>query len=335
MRRLFLLMRGRHRNTDPDTSRAAGAAERESDIWLALIIHSQNPNGLTDYELQNISGLQQNSIGKRRTELYGMSLVCDSGSRRPGPTGAACIVWKINPNGIAQVAFGPNIFLNRLKEYRKMAKGTRRRKGEMVVEVFHKMGGEPVAAETIDETGGDVPVSDTPWNEKTEAWNSGDPQKPNISWLVLSPTHLSDAFPDEALDELPIEVLADLQEQMTQQQNLLDRAGERMADLIGRKYGQRLKVAQASSDTGTFRIAEGNYEIKMVITKRVEWDQDFLAALRKKITDAGDDAGQYIKTSFGVGEREYQSWSDKIKSAFLPGRTLKPSKPSYEIEIKL
>jgi hypothetical protein len=196
-----------------------------------------------------------------------------------------------------------------------------RRKKEMYVEVFHRMG-EPA-------TGGDVPISDTPWN-------SGETASANISWLVLSPTHLPDAFPDETLDQLPIEVLADLQEQMIQQQNLLDRAGERMVALIERKYGERLKTAQSTADTGTFCIEEGNYEIKMEIKKKVEWDQDFLGKLRAKIYDAGDKPDDYIsmKTTYSVSERAYQGWNDAIKNTFLPGRTLKPSKPTYSIEVK-
>lgn len=199
-----------------------------------------------------------------------------------------------------------------------MAKGTRRKKDEMTVATYEQP------------AGGDadhVEISDTPWN------TIADP-KPNISWLALGPEHTPEAVGNDALDELPIEVLADLQEQMTHQENLLEFAFGRMADLIERKYGERLKTAQASADTGTFRIPEGNYEIKMAITKRVEWDQEFLSALRMKISAAGDNPDTYIKTTYGVSERDYTGWNDAIKNTFLAGRTVKPSKPSYSIEIK-
>jgi hypothetical protein len=230
----------------------------------------------------------------------------------------------------------------------------RKRKGEMHVEVYKKMG-EPLVtheqtvaaeadaaakefSEVIVEPVGTSPlalsISDTPWNTIAVAERNGGA---NISWLVLSPTHLPDALPDEALNELPVEVLADLQEQMTEQQNLLDRAGERMVELIARKYGERLALERdrALADTGTFRIEDGQYEIKQEIRKKVEWDQTFLAALREKIIAAGDDPSQYIKVTYGVGERDYQGWGDNIKNTFLPGRTVKPQKPSYTIEIKL
>jgi hypothetical protein len=296
--------------------------------------HMQYPEGLADYELPMIlsDGGSNDPVGKwrkRRCDLSNAGLIEDSGQKKKSPDGYPVIVWRM-----AQLGLAVKAGFVKLEDC--MAKGTRRRKGEMHVEVFHKMG-EPSTGEVIDETGGDVPISDTPWNETVEAWNSGSSEKSNISWLVLSPTHLPDALPDEALNELPVEVLADLQEQMTEQQNLLDRAGERMVELIARKYGERLALERdrALADTGTFRIEDGQYEIKQEIRKKVEWDQTFLAALREKIIAAGDDPSQYIKVTYGVGERDYQGWGDNIKNTFLPGRTVKPQKPSYTIEIKL
>jgi len=84
------------RATDPGTSWAAAAFTEPragTNRALALRLLREHPDGLTDYELADLSGLQQNSIGKRRGELRDAGLVQDSGRRRRAPSGAAAIVW--------------------------------------------------------------------------------------------------------------------------------------------------------------------------------------------------------------------------------------------------
>jgi hypothetical protein len=90
-----------HRNTDPDTSREAAARQRVTDRRLALNLHRQHPDGLTDFELADLMGRQQTSAGKRRGELRDLGYVEDSGQRRPAPSGAKAIVWRITEQGMA------------------------------------------------------------------------------------------------------------------------------------------------------------------------------------------------------------------------------------------
>ena len=83
------------RSTDPDTSFQAGAnvnLKRGRKLALEALLKSED--GLTDFELADITGFQQTSIGKRRTELRDMGLVVDSGNRRRTPSGATAIVWR-------------------------------------------------------------------------------------------------------------------------------------------------------------------------------------------------------------------------------------------------
>lgn len=61
--------------------------------------------GLTDFELANITGIQQTSIGKRRGELrdagYVEALELDGVKvRRLSPTGAPAQVWRITQEGL-------------------------------------------------------------------------------------------------------------------------------------------------------------------------------------------------------------------------------------------
>ena len=92
------------RNTDPDTSHAAAAEHkilRKGDRVMTLIMHYYHPDGLTDYELGDLIGRQQNSAGKRRGELRDNGLIENSGHKRPAPSGSLVIVWQITPKGIA------------------------------------------------------------------------------------------------------------------------------------------------------------------------------------------------------------------------------------------
>lgn len=95
------------RNTDPDTSHSAANANpklREADRRMVLLIHAMFPNGLTDYDLAHHTGRQQNSVGKRRGELRDEGLIAATTERRPAPSGAMCIVWRITLRGIWKAA---------------------------------------------------------------------------------------------------------------------------------------------------------------------------------------------------------------------------------------
>lgn len=90
---------------------AADAAPRVSENMLkALRLIAQAPR--TDYELEAITGMQKNSIGKRRSDLYMAGLVEPqqfSGKivKRPGPSGSMCIAWTITKAGRAWLSLNP------------------------------------------------------------------------------------------------------------------------------------------------------------------------------------------------------------------------------------
>jgi len=65
----------------------------------------ENPTGLTDYELQDLTGVQQTSIGKRRLECQRAGLVAAAWgeltvTRRRTPSGAMAQVWWITIDGV-------------------------------------------------------------------------------------------------------------------------------------------------------------------------------------------------------------------------------------------
>lgn len=87
----------RARTSDPDTSHEAARytePRANTNRALALRVLREHPDGLTDFELAELTGLQQTSIGKRRGELRDGGFVRDTGRRRRAPSGAMAIVWE-------------------------------------------------------------------------------------------------------------------------------------------------------------------------------------------------------------------------------------------------
>lgn len=98
----------RTRLHDWSTSIAAASGVRASaGRMLALKTLAGNPAGLTDFELADLTGWQQTSIGKRRGELFKAGLVevaIDASGKpikRPSPSGSLAIVWRITESGRA------------------------------------------------------------------------------------------------------------------------------------------------------------------------------------------------------------------------------------------
>lgn len=89
------------RPTDPDTSRTPTQPRLSAGRLLALDALARHSAGLTDFELAEITGKPQTSIGKRRGELVAAGLVVATLERRPSPTGSPAIVWRITPLGVA------------------------------------------------------------------------------------------------------------------------------------------------------------------------------------------------------------------------------------------
>lgn len=97
------------RSTDPDTSHQAAhdTSFKASKHRLMALRTLRRFGPLTDYELSARTGLQQNSIGKRRKDCQDAGLVDfyynDLGAKvkRPAPSGSLALVWAIKPEGIA------------------------------------------------------------------------------------------------------------------------------------------------------------------------------------------------------------------------------------------
>lgn len=93
------------RKSDPSTSHAAArsvkkVAPTHRDLALKTL-RKAGRKGLTDFELADVVGVRQTSIGVRRGELASLGLVEKVTDRngsvvtRPAPSGRAAIAWRI------------------------------------------------------------------------------------------------------------------------------------------------------------------------------------------------------------------------------------------------
>lgn len=87
------------RRSDPETShQAAQIAKRNAftnrDLALA-VLGAAGPLGLTDFQLAELTGIPQTSIGCRRHELVKLGYVEKTDMRRPSPSGSPAIVWRV------------------------------------------------------------------------------------------------------------------------------------------------------------------------------------------------------------------------------------------------
>lgn len=91
--------RGDHDTSIEAAQNAHSNAARHRDLALAAH-YAHMHTGLTDFELAEITGIQQASIGVRRGELRNQGYIIATRIRRPSPTGSPATVWVITNDGM-------------------------------------------------------------------------------------------------------------------------------------------------------------------------------------------------------------------------------------------
>ena len=87
-----------------ETSKAAAESVKPDKGRAAVLAClRQHPNGLTDEEIQGLTGLSPSTERPRRVELWRSSAVFDSGERRKTRSGRSAVVWRIVPASLRNV----------------------------------------------------------------------------------------------------------------------------------------------------------------------------------------------------------------------------------------
>ena len=133
--------------------------------------------------------------------------------------------------------------------------------------------------------------------------------------------------------QLPVELLAILQRDVDERIKRDKAAKARLDGALTVRYATRAAEERQATgkDTGTIRFDDGDFTVVADLPKRVDWDQDRLAAMVERIRAAGDDPAQYVDIAFKVPERKYAAWPDAIRAGFERARTVRPGTLKIEI----
>ncbi|MBK8174777.1 MAG: hypothetical protein IPK66_05755 [Rhodospirillales bacterium] len=132
----------------------------------------------------------------------------------------------------------------------------------------------------------------------------------------------------------PIEILAALADSLTEMKAFVAAAEARLNAGLDVRFGDRARQLRAADDkdSGRVRLGDGVFVVVADLPKRVNWDQDKLAAVIARIRQSGDDPAEYVRTTYEVSERSYTAWPSAIRRLFEPARTVRLAKPRYVIE---
>jgi hypothetical protein len=93
------------------------------------------------------------------------------------------------------------------------------------------------------------------------------------------------------------------------------------------------QLADAPYGAGTATLDVEGFKAKVVVSKKVTYDQEGLAAVRKTLTANGEDPSEYVKVKYDVAEAAYKNWPTSLQKMFEPYRTVEASKPTIKIEV--
>ena len=106
--------------------------------------------------------------------------------------------------------------------------------------------------------------------------------------------------------------------------------------VLGHKYSdQAMELRhQKGKDFGTVRFDDGDVTVTSDLPKKPVWDQKQLSAIVDRIKEAGDDASEYVETTFKVSEGRFNAWPKHIRHTFEPARTVKAGKAGFKLSPK-
>ena len=141
-------------------------------------------------------------------------------------------------------------------------------------------------------------------------------------------------MPTGELAQMPVELLATLQAELDHASRQLKAATARFTTALEVRYATRAAEARRASgkDTGTVRLADGDYTVVADLPKRVDWYQEKLAQIAANIAGSGEDPAEFIDTKLTVSERKYGALPEAWRKGFEPARTVGFGKASFKLE---
>lgn len=130
-------------------------------------------------------------------------------------------------------------------------------------------------------------------------------------------------------------VIADLSAiefQLEEIKNKRERIVQELTALTQSEVESQLQLKEYNC--GTANLETDNYNLKIVVGKKVKWDGDKLAQLYDRIKESGDNPKEYMKVILEVAESKFKNWPSHIQDAFVEARTVEKSTPRITYERK-
>ncbi|WP_171616394.1 hypothetical protein [Roseicella sp. DB1501] len=107
------------------------------------------------------------------------------------------------------------------------------------------------------------------------------------------------------------------------------------AEILGRYESDIADLYKTKGDAfGAVNLTEDDLTLSVTVPKKVEWDQDKLAAIHADIRANGADPAEYMTVEYGVPESKYKAWPVAICQQFEPARTVTPGRANLVIKRK-
>jgi hypothetical protein len=144
-----------------------------------------------------------------------------------------------------------------------------------------------------------------------------------IAWL-------DEASPSEVAALGPGELQA-LATQVDEAAEALKRRKDVLETGLGLRYVDRARqrLNAEGKDTGTAWLEDDGFEIVVEVPKRVDWNQEKLAAAYQKIP--ADERDQYVRVTYAIDERKFAAWPEALQAFFRDARTVKTGKPRFRL----
>lgn len=128
---------------------------------------------------------------------------------------------------------------------------------------------------------------------------------------------------------------ADMLQQVKQQEEKLAKirkdAEDDLIDALGNEI--RSQLNDKDYGCGTANVDLEGYKVKVVISKKVTYDQQGLETVEQQLVAAGQDPHEYMKVERKVSESSYKAWPSSLQAMFEPYRTVEASKPKITVEM--
>ena len=151
----------------------------------------------------------------------------------------------------------------------------------------------------------------------------------NITLLQAVKLHTRDlaTLPGESLFQLHAEAVSGLTQAKAHLAHLEQALTLKYAD-----QAHTLRLSQGK-DTGVVHFSDGPLRVTADLPKKVEWDQQQLGVIVRRIADSGENPADYVEITYRVPESRFNAWPESLKSAFIPARTLKTGKPDFRLAL--